>query len=440
MKRVAFITVGCKLNQFETELMREAALTAGYQSADPDAADVYVVNTCTVTSKSDYRSRQALRRAIKANPAALILATGCYAQRKPDEVAAIRGVDVVVGNAEKYEIEAFLGLSKGAAPLVRVTEAEALETIDGSRRLHQFGRYTRAFVKIQDGCDNRCTYCAVPLARGRSRSKDPEDVKREIETLTAEGYREIVLTGVHLGSYGKDLEACWSLADLVAALARVDGLARLRLSSIEPTDFTDDLIGLVADPTSKICPHVHVPLQSGDDRILALMGRPYSRARYRDLILKIAQQVPACGIGADVMVGFPTEDEAAFTSTYSLVSDLPITYLHTFAFSGREGTPACGLAGQVDAAAKKERSRIMRRLSKSKSNAFRASLVGASVGVLVLRTPSCGKSVGISGNYVEVFLDSPVAPNMLVSARVTGVVDRGVTASPCCSARETSHA
>ena len=434
MKRVGFITVGCKLNQFETELMREAALSAGYRPAGHDeAADVYVVNTCTVTSKSDYRSRQALRRAIKANPGALIVATGCYAQRRPAEIAAISGVDVVLGNSEKDEIEAFIDLGKQPArPLVKVTAVESLQTVHTRRRLQGFGRYTRAFVKIQDGCDNRCTYCAVPLARGPSRSKSPDDVKREIEILTCAGYREVVLTGVHLGSYGRDLEPRLSLADLVGALGRVDGLVRLRLSSIEPTDFSDDLIGLMADPASKVCPHVHVPLQSGDDRILALMGRPYDRAYYRDLVLKIRESVPRCGIGADVIVGFPTEDETAFRSTYDLVNDLPITYLHTFAFSRRESTPACALEAQVDPAAKKKRSSLMRGMGRAKSEAFRASLVGETMDVLVLGARRFGRPVGLSGNYVKVFLDGGAARNTLVSAFVTTTVDGGVMARPCC--------
>lgn len=431
MKRVRFVTVGCKLNQFETELMREAAVGAGYQATgDDSAADVYVVNTCTVTAKSDYRSRQALRRAIRANPGALIVATGCYAQRSPGDLAAIGGVDVIVGNAEKERIEGFLAMTKPARPLVSVACVESVGTIQCPRRLHGFGRYTRAFVKIQDGCDNHCTYCAVPLARGRSRSKHPHDVKREVETLTGAGYREIVLTGVHLGSYGKDLELPTSLVDLIGRLAEVQGLARLRLSSIEPTDFTDDLIAIMGDPAAKVCPHVHVPLQSGDDRILALMGRPYERAFYSDLILKIAGAVPGCGVGADVIVGFPSEDRAAFESTCRLIEALPITYLHAFAFSPRENTPAVGLGPQVDPAAKKERSSVIRALGKAKSEAFRASLVGKDMDVLVLGTRSGGRPVGLSGNYVKVSLDGDAAPNTLVSARILQVVEGGLLARP----------
>lgn len=440
MKRVGFITVGCKLNQFETELMREAALSAGYRAAGDDgAADVLVVNTCTVTAKSDYRSRQALRRAIKANPGALIVATGCYAQRRPAELAAIGGVDVVIGNAEKNRIETFLAMGKPEAPVVSVASVESMEAVQCRRRLHGFGRYTRAFVKIQDGCDNHCTYCAVPLARGRSRSKRPGDVKQEIETLAGAGYREVVLTGVHLGSYGKDLRPRTSLPDLIADLAQVDGLARLRLSSVEPTDFGADLIGLMSDSAAKVCPHVHVPLQSGDDRILASMGRPYSRAFYRDLILKIAEAVPGCGIGADVMVGFPSEDDAAFRSTYDLVNDLPITYLHAFAFSGRPSTPAFSFAGQVDPAPKKERSGAIRALGRAKSEAFRTSLVGRTLDVLVLGTRSRGRPVGLSGNYVKVFLETPATPNTLVSACATQSVDGGVLARPCCPRGSAQH-
>jgi threonylcarbamoyladenosine tRNA methylthiotransferase MtaB len=251
---------------------------------------------------------------------------------------------------------------------------------------------------------------------------------REVEVLAGAGYKEIVLTGVHLGSYGRDLEPRSSLARLICGLASIESLSRLRLSSIEPTDLGDDMIDLISDPAAKVCPHVHVPLQSGDDRILGLMGRPYGRSFYRDLILRIAEGVPRCGIGADVMVGFPSEDLAAFRSTYDLIDELPVTYLHAFAFSARESTAAAGLAAQVDPAAKKERSSLVRALGKAKAEAFRASLVGTAVEVLVLATRSAGRPVGLSGNYVKVLLDDEAAPNTLVSALVTKAVSGGLLA------------
>jgi threonylcarbamoyladenosine tRNA methylthiotransferase MtaB len=305
-----------------------------------------------------------------------------------------------------------------------------MEKLASRRQLHGFGRYTRAFVKIQDGCDNCCAYCAVPLARGRSRSKRPDEVRREIEVLALEGDKEIVLTGVHLGSYGKDLASPTSLAALLGVIAPTEGVARLRLSSIEPTDFSEDLIDLLAEPSSKICPHVHVPLQSGDDRILELMGRPYGRTYYRGLIERIAGACPHCGIGADVMVGFPGEDHAAFLNTCGLLRDLPITYLHAFAFSRREGTAAAELAQEVDPEEKKERSLVVRSLGTQKSQAFRQSLVGEVLETLVLGAIPGRPARGLSGNYVKVSFGSQLAPNTIVRALVERATAGGVEAAP----------
>jgi threonylcarbamoyladenosine tRNA methylthiotransferase MtaB len=430
MTSVECVTVGCKLNQFESELMREAI----EEEIDPArggqrgrAGRVCIVNTCTVTSKSDYRSRQAVRRAVKANPGALIIVTGCYAQRKPHEVSAIEGVDMVLGNAEKDLITEFIGLPREARPQVWVSPASEICRVAG-RCLHRFGRYTRAFVKIQDGCNNRCSYCVVPSVRGPSRSKNSGEVVREIETLADSGYREVVLTGVHLGSYGQDLSPATSLPSLLARVAEVRGIERIRLSSVEPTDFTDSLIELMSDPSSRICPHVHVPLQSGDDRILASMRRPYGRTFYRNLIEKIAGAVPGCGIGVDVIVGYPTEDDEAFGNTCRLIEDLPVTYLHAFAFSEREGTPACALEPKVEPQAKRERSRAIREVGRQKAEAFRRSLVGATLRVLVLGTRAEGRATGLSGNYVRVSLKSDEQPNSIVPASVTGVTGFGVSA------------
>ncbi|HVP56636.1 MAG TPA: tRNA (N(6)-L-threonylcarbamoyladenosine(37)-C(2))-methylthiotransferase MtaB [bacterium] len=429
MKRVAFYTIGCKLNQFETEQMREAAEAGGYGTSDDAAqAEVCVINTCTVTSKSDYRSRQAVRRALRGNPGALVVVTGCYAQRKPDELASIAGVDIVLGNVEKDSIAAYLGLPKQASPVVRVTPTDQMDRLAGQRELHGFGSYTRAFVKIQDGCDNCCTYCAVPSARGRGRSKRPIEVRRELQILASRGYKEIVLTGVHLGSYGRDLVPPTSLAALLREIAATEGAARFRLSSIEPTDFSDDLIDLLADASSRICPHVHVPLQSGDDRILKMMGRPYGRAGYRRLVERIAGACANCGIGADVMVGFPGEDHQAFQNTLSLLRDLPITYLHVFAFSRREGTVAAGFGPETNPGEKKERSRALRALGTQKSQAFRESLVGRVLETLILGATPGSISRGLSGNYVKVFFASELAPNTMVSALVTGSGAGGVEA------------
>ncbi len=422
MKSAAYSTIGCKLNQFETEQIREAVEAAGYASAARGAAaDIYVINTCTVTHKSDYRSRQAVRRAIKANPEALIVVTGCYAQRHPEEIAAIPGVDMVVGNAGKALIAGLVGRSKTGRPVIDVTEPGAADDLRLGRHLRHFGSYTRAFVKIQDGCNNRCTYCAVPSARGPSRSKPAGTVRGEIELLAGQGYREVVLTGVHLGQYGKDLEPATSLVRLLESLTGVAGLERVRLSSVEPNDFTHDLIDLMADPAMNICPHVHVPLQSGDDRILEAMGRRYTRDFYASLVEMIADRVPDCGIGLDVMVGFPGEDERAFRNSYDLIAALPVTYLHCFSFSRRPGTVACDLEPAVAPEEKKERSRVLRDLGKRKNEAFLASLVGRRLEALVLSTRKRELPTALSGNYVRCLIEGPVNPNDLVSIVVTGV-------------------
>jgi len=431
MKSVAYSTVGCKLNQFETEQIREAMEAAGYASAGRGApAEVYVINTCTVTHKSDYRSRQAIRRAIKANPGALIVVTGCYAQRFPGEIANIPGVDVVVGNAGKAHIAELVGRSKREGRVIEVTEPEADCDLGGERHLKRFGSYTRAFVKIQDGCDNRCAYCAVPLARGRSRSKLPETVREEIELLTGEGYKEVVLTGVHLGQYGKDLEPSIDLPGLLRNVARVENLKRLRLSSVEPNDFTDDLVDVMAEPAMKICPHVHVPLQSGDDGILGRMGRHYASSAYEEVILKIARRLPDCGIGLDVMVGFPGEDERAFRNSYDLIESLPVTYLHCFSFSRRPGTAAYDMDGLVEPGEKKRRSKALRELGSRKNAAFRESLVGKSLEALVLTRRQEGLLTALSGNYVRCVVDGGASPNDLMEVRVKAITHNGVLADP----------
>ncbi|MFH1313886.1 MAG: tRNA (N(6)-L-threonylcarbamoyladenosine(37)-C(2))-methylthiotransferase MtaB [Candidatus Eisenbacteria bacterium] len=429
MRSVAFVTVGCKLNQFETEQMREAVEEMGHGTCPPtERADVYVINTCTVTSKSDYRSRQAIRRAVKVNPEATVVVTGCYAQLAPDAIAEIAGVDAVIGNAEKERIGDYVDLDKQTHPVIDVSDSGAQDRIDGHRRLHGFGKYTRAFVKIQDGCDNRCSYCAVPLARGRSRSKRWEDVAAEIDVLAGEGYKEIVLTGVHLGSYGRDLSPQDSLATLLRRIAAACGPERVRLSSIEPTDFSDELIDLMADPAMKICAHVHVPLQSGDDGVLERMGRPYDRRSYSTLIHCIADRVPLCGIGADVMVGFPGEDRDAFSNTRDLLMDLPVTYLHVFSFSPRYKTEASMMSGQVAPEEKKERSFILRRMGREKSLEFRKSLSGKTLDALVLGSTKSSYLTGLSGNYVKAFLTESAPVNEIVPCRVTGVRGEGVLA------------
>jgi threonylcarbamoyladenosine tRNA methylthiotransferase MtaB len=359
-----------------------------------------------------------------------VVVTGCYAQLAPEEIAEIGGVDAVIGNAEKDRVTQYVMLGKQKHPVIEVTDSRAPHRIDSPRRLHGFGKYTRAFVKVQDGCDNRCSYCAVPLARGPSRSKRWEDVAAEIGVLVAEGYKEVVLTGVHLGSYGRDLAPQDSLAGLLRKIAEAGVLERVRLSSIEPTDFSDGLIDLLADPGVKICSHVHVPLQSGDDRILTMMGRHYDRRFYSSLIHRIAERVPLCGIGADVMVGFPGEDRGAFANTRDLLEDIPVTYLHVFSFSPRYGTEAAGMNGRVPPEEKKHRSAVLREIGHRKSLEFRKSLQGTTLDVLILGSTRSRHVTGLSGNYVKAFLEGPAPVNEILACRVAGLKDGGVLAVP----------
>jgi threonylcarbamoyladenosine tRNA methylthiotransferase MtaB len=422
MKSITFTTIGCKLNQFETEQMREAVEICGHRTCPVyEKADVYVINTCTVTSKSDYRSRQAIRRAIRSNPQALIIVTGCYAQRSAQEVGVVSGVDIVLGNAEKEDITQYVTLGKREYPLVRTAERVHVTKLESKRHLRGFGRYTRAFVKIQDG--------AVPLARGRSRSKSIQDVIAEIQTLVQAGYKEIVLTGVHLGSYGRDLVPAVSLARLIEQIYPIDELQRIRLSSIEPTDFDDHLIDTISDHLPKICPHVHIPLQSGDNRILDLMHRRYTQSQYSELIHKIADRIPFCGIGADVMVGFPGEDSKAFMNTYNLLRDLPVTYLHVFSFSRRPGTEAFDLPDDVEPEEKKRRSRLIRRLGRRKAALFRRTLVGEELEIIVLGAEASWSSVGLTGNYVKAFLKNVMPANAVLRSRVLKPLGEGILAT-----------
>jgi threonylcarbamoyladenosine tRNA methylthiotransferase MtaB len=431
MRTVAFMTVGCKLNQFETEQMRETAEARGYRvCAASDRADVYVVNTCTVTSKSDYRSRQAARRAVRINPDALVIVTGCYAQVAAREIADLGGIDVIIGNNEKADIGAYLGLAKQPTALIHTSDVAGTTELRGGRHLRTFGRYTRAFVKIQDGCDNRCSYCAVPLARGPSRSKRRHLVIEEVRILAGQGYKEVVLTGVHLGSYGRDLRPRASLADLLAAIAADTNLRRVRLSSVEPTDMSQDLIDLMADPSMRVCPHVHIPLQSGDDGVLMRMGRSYSAGGFRELLDRISLGIPQCAIGADVMVGFPGEDENAFRSTYNLLEAVPVTYLHVFSFSRRPGTRIAAAPGSVPPETKRARSRILRELGRRKNLEFRRSLIGKTLEVLLLGNRSGRMLTGLSGNYTRTYLDGPGSPNDLLVCRVCGLRENGVVALP----------
>lgn len=406
MAKVALTTLGCKLNQFETQVMRELLEKGEHQVIPfPEMADVYIINTCTVTGKSDYRSRQAIRRAIQANPKATIVVAGCYAQVNPQEVARLEGVDLILGNEEKFHLPSLLETVKGkSGPQIHVGEVHRGQGFP-SHPIGAFEGYTRAFVKVQDGCDASCAFCLVSKARGPNRSDRPESVWEQVERLAEAGYQEVVLTGVHLGSYGADLGGGVNLAGLLRRLRRVDRLQKVRLSSIEPREFTEELIEEIAT-NPKICRHLHIPLQSGDLEILGRMRRNYDPSYYRGLLQTLKDRMPDLGLGADVMVGFPGEGELHFRNTVALIESLPLTYLHVFRFSPRPGTVAASLPGQVAGEVKRERSRLLMALGKRKSLEFKRAQLGKMVEVLVESSPDreTGCPKGIAENYLKVLL------------------------------------
>ncbi|MEW5768550.1 MAG: tRNA (N(6)-L-threonylcarbamoyladenosine(37)-C(2))-methylthiotransferase MtaB [bacterium] len=397
MKTVAFRTLGCKLNQYETQIIQQMLLKSCFSVVSFDSpADFYIINTCTVTGKSDYKSRQAIRQAVRRGENSRVIVTGCYAQTNPQEISQIPGVDLIIGNSEKWQILEYLS-STG----VKVEDISNQNQFD-TPEISDFGGNTRAFIKIQDGCNRQCSYCRVPLARGPSRSQSLARVISQAEGIVAKGYREIVLTGVDLGGYGWDLKEEVDLSGLLKELMQVDGLARIRLSSIEPTEIPEELIDLIRGP--KICSHLHIPLQSGSDRILERMGRRYEAYFYKDLILNLRETVPGIALGADVMVGFPGEGEEDFNSTLRLIEELPLAYLHVFEYSRRAGTKAATFKPEVPPAVKKKRSEILRRLSAEKSLLFRKEFEGATLSVLILNTLDKETEYlrGLSDNYIEV--------------------------------------
>jgi threonylcarbamoyladenosine tRNA methylthiotransferase MtaB len=408
MKTVGFATLGCRLNQVESQEMRALVEQAGYRAVDDgEAANVYVVNTCTVTSRADFSDRQAIRRITRANPDALVVVTGCLAQTDPDALARMPGVDLVLGNQEKYQLPELLGsLAKRDRPNVRVGRIADARAVPSAPVTRMSGR-SRAFVKIQDGCQHRCAFCIVPAARGRSRSQEPKVLLEQVEALVDGGYGEITLTGVDIGHYGWDLVPRTSLAALVAKIAEVGGLRWLRLSSVLPAYFTPELIHAVST-IPVVAPHLHLPLQSGSDRVLRLMRRPYNTAMYRALVERLAATIPDLGLGADVIVGHPGELESDFDATIALLAELPFSYLHVFAYSDRKGTEAAKMGDRVAASVIRERSARLRALGAQKSLAFRRALVGRAVEVLVLEGRQTGGTLtGLTSNFVEVTFAGP---------------------------------
>ena len=406
-KNAAIHTFGCKLNQTESMGIRYQLENAGYNIVPHNQnADLFIINTCTVTAKSDAHARQFIRKTKKNNPNALVIVTGCYPQTNPDIIASIQGVDIVLGIKEKNNILKFIDdYNINKKPLVRVSDISK-EKDFADFEYSTFGSYTRAFIKIQDGCDSTCSYCIVRIARGPNRSANPDLIIKKIQNLVEKDYKEVVLTGVHLGTYGNDLNGNWNLSRLLEKICAVEDLKQVRLSSIEPTEFNEELIDIISSE-NKIAKHFHIPLQSGSDKILDLMERPYSPEIYGDLIEKIKSRILDAAIGADVLVGFPGEFDQDFQKTMNLIKRIPISYLHVFSYSKRPGTKASIMDNQVHPETKKERSKKLRSLGKEHWKYFCSQFIGNEQEFLILtsRDLNSGLLRGISHNYLRILVD-----------------------------------
>ena len=416
---VAFTTLGCRLNQADTQAMQARLEGRGFRTVPLEAApDVVIVNTCTVTARAELSDKRAIRRAARLSPHGRVVVTGCWAQTSPGEVAALGGVDLVVGNADKARLPDLLEqLATAATPRIEVSDIAAarIDTPGAAQRARQF-------VKVQDGCQHRCAFCVVPLARGASRSLPPAVAEDHVRRLVDAGHPEVVLTGVDLGHYGADLSPRTSLAALLARLVTISGLRWLRLSSMLPAYFTDDVLELVTT-SPVIAPHLHLPLQSGSDRVLRAMRRPYTVTMYRTLVERLAAAMPRMGLGADVIVGFPGESEADFAETVALVEALPFSYLHVFPYSARPGT---GTAAEdpVPPQVKKERSARLRAASHAACLAHWRSKVGCDDVVLVDRP---GRGYG--DDYSPWLVPESAPVGELLGVRGAAVREEGILAA-----------
>ncbi|MFC1875857.1 tRNA (N(6)-L-threonylcarbamoyladenosine(37)-C(2))-methylthiotransferase MtaB [Thermodesulfobacteriota bacterium] len=412
----SIVTLGCKVNQFESETIAQELKHSGFQRIDKNkacdngGAETCIINTCTVTHKASMQSRQAIRQAIRSNPDATIIVTGCLAQTDPDDIQKIRGVHRIVGHAEKYRIPEIIQSTDLSHMMSSPAEMRFQPNPLDKTALSPFGNKTRPFLKIQDGCDTFCSYCIVPYARGRHRSMPFEDVLASVRIIQEAGFHEVVLTGIHLGCYGTDLSPATHLTELLSVLRNQEAIDRLRLSSIEPLEITDELITLVSASSTRpghICRHFHIPMQNGDDTILKRMHRPYRQQDFRDRIEAIHRTLPDAAIGADVMIGFPGETDKAYQNTLSFIKSLPLAYLHVFPFSPRKGTTAYTFPDRVQPDIVKNRCREVRELGHRKRRAFLERHMHSEVEVLVETTPDVktGRLTGVTSNYIKVLLD-----------------------------------
>jgi threonylcarbamoyladenosine tRNA methylthiotransferase MtaB len=428
-KKVAFYTLGCKLNFSETSTIARNFQNEGFDRVEfNEKADIYVINTCSVTDNADKRFKSIVKNALKQNEQAFLIAIGCYAQLKPEELAAVDGVDLVLGATEKFKVTDYINdLSKNEMGEVHSCEIEEADFYVGS---YSIGDRTRAFLKVQDGCDYKCTYCTIPLARGISRSDELQNVLKNAEEISEKGIKEIVLTGVNIGDYGKgefgNKKHEHTFLELVQALDTVDGIHRLRISSIEPNLLTNETIDFVSKSNSFV-PHFHIPLQSGSDALLKLMKRRYLKETYDNRVEAIKKAMPNACIGVDVIVGFPGETDALFLETYNYLNELDISYLHVFTYSERPNTEAVEMDGVVPLKVRSKRSKMLRGLSVKKRRAFYESQLGNKLTVLFESENKEGFIHGFTENYVKVKAPwNPELVNTLQEIKLTEIDEDGV--------------
>ena len=429
MKKVAFHTLGCKLNFSETSHIARTCEDEGYEKVDfKEKADIYVLNTCSVTENADKECKRLVRQVLKINSDAFVVIIGCFAQLKPEEIAKYEGVDLVLGATEKFKLPSYLNdLSKQEIAEIHSCEIREANFFEGA---YSIGDRTRAFLKVQDGCDYKCTYCTIPLARGISRSDQLENVLKNAKEISRKEIKEIVLTGVNIGDYGKgefgNKKHKHTFLDLVKALDDVKGISRLRISSIEPNLLKNETIDFVSN--SKIfVPHFHIPLQSGSDVLLKRMKRRYHTTLYKDRITHIKDKIPDCCIGVDVIVGFPGETEELFQETYNLLNELDISYLHVFTYSERANTKAASMKGVVDKYVRHQRSKMLRILSAKKKRAFYEKNIGTTRTVLFEHDNKDGFIQGFTENYVKVKVDyDPGLRNQSIKVKLNDFADDGI--------------
>ncbi len=404
-KTVSFITLGCKVNQYDSDAMRTLFIRNGYSQAEGDDADVYVINTCSVTSVGDRKSRQMVRRIRRAHPDAIIAVAGCYAQLAPEVFEQMGDVDVIVGHQNRSQIVQYVEEAKHSdttlnevVDIMKVKDFENME-VDPEGEVK-----TRAFIKVQEGCDNYCTFCIIPYARGRLKSRLQKDAVEEIKKLVARGYREVVLTGIHLGNYGKDLHDGTSLSTLVAELVKIPDLLRIRLGSIESVELSEELIQIIHNEP-KVCRHLHLPIQSGSDSVLRGMNRHYRLPQYKKLIAELREKIPGLALTTDLIVGFPGETEENFQETLETLKEIQFSGIHVFPYSQRTGTPAATYPNQVSNEVKKDRVHRVQALEKDIAKKYRSQFLGQVVHVLAEEIKN-GYYEGLTDEYIRVTIKS----------------------------------